>query len=272
MFDGLEEEETLKIIEKGEEFIRKLKEKNPVIFNSIASELKHDDTLTCEYTVSFDPETKKPSWFKRTTFGLRKKLGLLGLRLFTPKLHVEVLDHLNYLGRTPRPFTLMLKKHFGDTPLKGVEVGFGYGFNAVSLLENLNIEKLYCVDPFIGKKYIQNSKIVENYVDSSKSCYQVCESDKRVQFVEKPSVLAFRWLPRDLDFVYVDAIHEYNSVISDLNNAFRHIKIGGFVGGHDFARGAENNVISAVLDFAVYKKIAPIIKVPDFWFENKLRF
>lgn len=62
---------------------------------------------------------------RKLTAGLRKNLALSTLKVFTPKLAIEVKDFLEHVHRVPRPFTLMLKKHFGDKPLRGAKIGFG---------------------------------------------------------------------------------------------------------------------------------------------------
>jgi len=37
-----------------------------------------------------------------------------------------------------------------------------------------------------------------------------------------------------LDFVFIDANHVYEAVIDDLSAWFKKVKIGGFIGGHDY--------------------------------------
>ena len=209
---------------------------------------------------------------RKLTAGLRKNVALSTLKLFTPKLAIEVKDFLEHIHRVPRPFTLMLKKHFGNKPLQGAEIGFGFGENATSLLKELNIEKLYCVDPFILKCYFEGKRLVSNYINESNSRYQLLKNDSRVKVVPLSSDQGFNVLPKDLDFIYIDGNHEPDFVLRDLNNAFNHVKMGSFVGGHDFARGAERQVISAVFEFSVKIDQLPTIKIPDFWFKKKLGF
>jgi len=55
--------------------------------------------------------------FRKLTVGLRRTIALSTLKLLTPKLAIEVTDFLEHVHRIPRPFTLMLKKHFCDKPL-----------------------------------------------------------------------------------------------------------------------------------------------------------
>ena len=207
--------------------------------------------------------------FRKLTAGLRRTLAISSMKLVTPKLAIEVTDFLEHVHRVPRPFTLNLKNHFCDKPLQGAEIGFGFGENATSLLKELKIKKLFCVDPFILKSYYEGKNLVSNYVDESKSKYNQLKNDDRIQFIPETSDNGFNRLPKELDFVYIDGNHEPDFVLRDLKNAMNHVKNGGFIGGHDFARGAEKQVIQAVFDFSVEINQSPIIKIPDFWFTKK---
>lgn len=206
----------------------------------------------------------------KTSAHLRRRVGLKVLRCLTPKLAIEVSDNLTYVNRTPRPFTLHLKQVFGDKELVGVEIGFGFGFNAESLLEELNVKRLYCVDPFLMKKYFDGDgfdhKVVK-FTDRDKTRFFDIENNHTVVFVQLPSAEAFKELPSNLDFVYIDGNHGYHHVLSDLRQAFNHVSRGGFVGGHDFIRRCE--VVPAVLDFALEIGQTPTIQMPDFWFEKR---
>ena len=36
------------------------------------------------------------------------------------------------------------------------------------------------------------------------------------------------------DFIYIDAAHHYEAVIEDINNWKSKVKVGGYLGGHDY--------------------------------------
>ena len=68
-----------------------------------------------------------------------------------------------------------------------------------------------------------------------------------------------------LDFVYIDANHEFRSVIDDISEWGKKVKVGGIVSGHDFEY-VENmrhpdrqiiEVIYAVTAWVHTKKIEP---------------
>ena len=56
-----------------------------------------------------------------------------------------------------------------------------------------------------------------------------------------------------MDFVYIDARHDYESVLEDLNAWFHKVKPGGILAGHDYADGmlpqGDFGVKSAVDEF-----------------------
>ena len=49
----------------------------------------------------------------------------------------------------PRPSTLFAKELFKNKQIKVIEVGTDLGTNAESIIKNLNVEKIYCIDPYI---------------------------------------------------------------------------------------------------------------------------
>ena len=83
-----------------------------------------------------------------------------------------------------------------------------------------------------------------------------------------PSEKAFSILPDDLDFIYVDGNHEAEVVIQDVIASFYHIKVGGFIGGHDFCRAAQNLVVRGIFEFSSKYGYIPTVEMPDFWFKK----
>jgi hypothetical protein len=175
----------------------------------------------------------------------------------------ELLRQVNF---TPRPFTKFLIANAENDPLTGVEIGFGLGDNAQSLLNELNIKRLYCVDPYINQAYPEGDSINYGNLDHKKnSLFEKIRLDPRVRFLYVKSVKAFTLLPK-VDFCYIDGAHNYDSVKADLEGAHRIVKIGGYIAGHDIH---QKQVKEAVDDFAWSIKQRPIISIPDFWFLRK---
>lgn len=191
-------------------------------------------------------------------------------KIVAPQFYCEIKENHEFIQRTPRPFTLFLKQRFNNTPLVGVEIGFGLGENAESLLENLNIKKLFCVDPCIGQPYMDLHGEVRCHVNKYNR-YSKLKHDSRVEFVKLSSDDAWRVLPNDVDFVYVDGLHTYKQCFKDLVNYNQLVRDGGFLAGHDFTKTCQEGVIKAVLEYSVKSGIAPTVVMPDFWFSVNLQ-
>ena len=62
-----------------------------------------------------------------------------------------------------------------------------------------------------------------------------------------------------LDWVYIDAAHDYRSVTKDLNISYNKVKSGGIISGHDYHRWGKNGkrfgVLEAVNKFCIEKDL-----------------
>jgi predicted O-methyltransferase YrrM len=50
----------------------------------------------------------------------------------------------------------------------------------------------------------------------------------------KPALDAAKKIDKQLDFVYIDGLHDFKSVIDDIAAWYPLVRKGGVVGGHDF--------------------------------------
>jgi predicted O-methyltransferase YrrM len=126
--------------------------------------------------------------------------------------------------------TLFLKKR-AKTELVGVEIGVASGRNALSLLEELPIKKLWLVDPYTP--YFEHGKVV-NYSKTKEEAKRTLSKFSQVVFVEKTSEEAVKDIDGNLDFVYIDGNHDYLFVKKDIELYYSLLKIGGVIGGHDY--------------------------------------
>lgn len=202
---------------------------------------------------------------KVKTAHIRQNIVYSIAHLLTPTLYGDFKENNEFVSRVPRPFTLMLHDVFHDKPLKGLEIGFGVGDNAENILNTLNVEKLLCVDPCIGKSYVDWNG-VNNFAYGKTDKYFMLKAKSNVEFVELTSDEASKVLSGGFDFVYVDGVHSYAQCLRDLCNYYPLVKVGGFIGGHDFTKGNEAGVIKAVFEFSVSVGLIPVIVMPDFWF------
>lgn len=151
----------------------------------------------------------------------------------------------------PRQATKKILNLFGNKELIGVEIGTEKGRNAESILKLCNIKKLYLIDPYLPYTdktdgYFHNEKEVNSWKNESKK--RVKRFIDKVIFVEKNSSDAINDVPNNLDFIYIDGIHEYENVKQDIKNYYPKLKKGGLLSGDDISR---EDVAKAVWEFSI---------------------
>lgn len=118
---------------------------------------------------------------------------------------------------------------------KFVEVGCWKGRSAAYMaVEILNSGKgidFYCVDHWSGDfdGVLKNKDVFEDFI---KNLNPVLD---KIKIIKKPSADSAKiFQDESLDFVFLDASHDYESIKSDLSSWFPKIKINGVLGGHDY--------------------------------------
>jgi len=148
------------------------------------------------------------------------------------------------------------------TDLMGAEVGVKRGINAKKMLDLMDIKKLYLIDPYLpyseSEKTGVDMSVFKQEADKRLSGY------KNIIWIEKISVDASKIIKEKLDFVYIDANHEYENVLQDCRTWYPKIKVGGIMGGHDFV-GSHLELRRAVKTFCKEKKIKLHVKPDDWW-------
>jgi len=121
-----------------------------------------------------------------------------------------------------------------DRPLIGVEIGVHQGENSLALLSNLNIEKLYLIDPYFGEHtgWMYDHEFNANRRNIAHTLLE--PFDDRVEWLEMTSDEAVTHVPDNLDFVYIDGDHSYEQVVPDVLNWHPKVRVGGQVSGHDY--------------------------------------
>jgi hypothetical protein len=197
---------------------------------------------------------------KKTTRRVRKLAAGTCLRILTPKFYEVVSDTFACArDKFPRPSTRIIHKTYGERPLVGVEIGTGFGENALSLLHELNIQKLYCIDPFVP--YLDgDTKIQTDYLSRSEHTVKMLSKFENVTFVKKLSSEAREEVPENVDFVYIDGNHGYDYVLADLRDYYPLVREKGVIGGHD---PYWSSVRKALTDFCRENIIKPLVVPPD---------
>lgn len=141
----------------------------------------------------------------------------------------------------------------------GAEIGVYDGSHAWSLLLKLPMKKLYLIDPYLpysgnpperhrSRVWLLRAKRRAGIIANSKF-------PGKCQFIYKKSNVAVKQFEDNyLDFVYIDANHSYKSVREDIRIWHEKVRIGGIIGGHDYAPH-EPEVIKAVDEWAKEKKV-----------------
>jgi len=175
----------------------------------------------------------------------------------------------------PRPFERLALNNKKD--LIGAEIGVFEGDHALSLFKNLNIKKLYLIDPyelyddyFEGNKHygIDQKPLNVAKINASKKLY---DYNDRIVWIEKYSNDAMSEINEELDFVYIDGNHHETFVFDDITNYLPKVKRGsGVIGGHDFYNGFtrdHDGVVNAVIKYALKHDLDLQVELPDWWFQ-----
>ena len=160
----------------------------------------------------------------------------------------------------PREFIKFAKEHFKGRKIIGAEIGVQYGMNALYMLKELNLKRLYLIDPYERYlDYAEGKKILHDFTTSKHIAFKRL-SKFNVEFVYLTSEQAFpqmKNLSHGFDFVYLDANHSYEFVKYEIEHYWTLINKCGILGGHDFEY---YEVAKAVIEFAEKNKLKVITK------------
>jgi hypothetical protein len=138
-----------------------------------------------------------------------------------------------------RSFIRYLKSTITSS-LVGVEIGVKLGENAEDIINNLNIEKLFLVDPWMAysKPSIQEEicgygkqEVMDKWYNE---VYKKFRSNTRVSILKHTSKDASTIITDKVDFVYIDAVHTYDGVLEDCKLWYPLVKSNGILCGHDY--------------------------------------
>lgn len=126
-------------------------------------------------------------------------------------------DLISYIGHTTKLNMVEVGCYAGESSLI-----FGYHFN-----------KIFCVDAWSSdlykNKYREDMSEVEKAFDR-----RMDELDNFTKMKMISTDAAKFFGEKSLDFVYIDASHNYRNVVRDIDAWLPKIKPGGFIGGHDY--------------------------------------
>ncbi len=143
-----------------------------------------------------------------------------------------MLDKIGYkiLKDLPRGSVIFAKDHFKNKEIVCAEIGVLHGYNSLSILNELNVKKLYLIDPYVTYFEKANGDKYKVKVEGSESIMK-----KRllvfseVKHIKKCSLKAIKDLPDKLDFVYLDGNHSLNHLQKELKLYWDKIAEGGIL-------------------------------------------
>jgi len=120
------------------------------------------------------------------------------------------------------------------TGITMAEVGCYRGESTLMFMQSGKVEKLYAIDTWRPGQF----EIAEREFNEKLAGYNVVKLKMTMEE-------AVEYLPK-LDFIYIDADHSYEWVTKDIIASLKVIKLGGIIGGHDYAENYSTRVVKAV--------------------------
>lgn len=138
----------------------------------------------------------------------------------------------------------------------GAELGVQAGLYSFELLSHWpSCTKLYLVDVWRKQKNYQDGANVGQQKQNllyQQTVQRVSQYKHKVELLRMLTSEAAKVIPDgSLDFVYIDARHDYCGVMSDLIDYYPKVKPGGVLAGHDFYNVAEVKRLDASQDWGL---------------------
>jgi len=143
--------------------------------------------------------------------------------------------------------------------IKCVEVGVCRGDNALNMLTRFPYMTLYLVDSFDvnnttfqfeGDKFSKEQR--DAFIEKTKET--LAKYNDRIEWIIKDSKEASEMFEdNSLDYVYIDAQHEYENVLRDLKSWYPKVRVGSVMAGHDLGCNGVNTAVKEY--FGDYKNL-----------------
>ena len=126
-----------------------------------------------------------------------------------------------------------------------VEVGVRTGWFSKYILDNTNMH-VTAIDPWEDNKELsQAKKVFDECTERLKPYGDRCE-----MLAAYSPACADQFEDESLDFVYIDALHDYDSVKADMEAWLPKLKYGGVLAGHDYSLQDWPGIYTAVEEFS----------------------
>jgi len=147
---------------------------------------------------------------------------------------------------------------------RGAEVGVDRGYFSEILCKANPDLHLYCVDPWKYDTFPEGNpyRLDQPYFDQ---CYKEATellAPYKTTIVKKTSMEALdEFEDNSLDFVYIDANHDFVNFTQDLHHWIKKVRFGGIISGHDytyFSYKKFNHVKRALIAYARSYRMIPV--------------
>ena len=188
--------------------------------------------------------------------GLKKPYGDNFLSLVEEYMPKNVLEIGVFCGVTSRNICELLKTNFGsDFRYYGLDLFGSTKTSSVDEIEPKFLENQKFSNPlktiyynFIKKENLNSKISVQNFLKKFSQNIELIEGDTRVTLEKVPL--------SEIDFVFLDGGHSYDTVLSDLQKLYDNMKNNSRIVCDDFAGITKiESVEKAVKDFANNNKI-----------------
>ncbi len=124
----------------------------------------------------------------------------------------------------------------------GAEIGVRYGHFSKYLLGHSELSLLYSIDPWNWNE--ENDDPDASYRITQENLEPFGNRSKMIKAKNEDVLHLFD--TETFDFVYLDALHDYESVKRDIENWWKRLRVGGCLAGHDYHEGDWPGVVRAV--------------------------
>ena len=170
--------------------------------------------------------------------------------------------NIAYNDKTPMPIEIPgvgrdeLARILSESNFKsGVEIGIAAGEYSEILSKGNPQMKLFGVDPYIPHRGYHDITRTSTFEKNEKEAHEKLDKFPNYEFIKKFSMDAVKdFKDNSLDFVYIDANHDFQSVTNDIVEWSKKIKAGGIISGHDYYRHRNHEnihvyqVVNAITD------------------------
>lgn len=152
---------------------------------------------------------------------------------------------------------------------RGAEIGVAEGRFSECIMRDWFGREILLVDPYqwqSSKRDVSDKDQQQHDYNYGQAVWRMLRFRGRVKHIVEKSVDAAAKVPDgSLDFVYIDAKHDYRSVMADMTAWYPKVKKGGIFAGHDYKNSCvRNNLVEvkrAVDNFFVHQNPINPIKV-----------